>query len=163
MLKVGIITCSDKGFKGEREDISGAVIIDILEKHQYKIEKYIVLPDEKKQIEKELINMCDIMNINLIITTGGTGFSERDVTPEATKNVILKEAPGISEAIRSNSMKITKRSMLSRGISGIRNKSLIINLPGSPKACRESLDYIIEDLKHGLEILLGETFECGKE
>ena len=110
----------------------------------------------------EMIYMSDELGVNLILTTGGTGFSERDVTPEATRRVLDKLAPGISEAIRYYSLNITKRAMLSRGISGIRNKTLIINLPGSPKAVRESLEYILDSLDHGLEILTGKSSECAR-
>jgi len=158
----GIITASDKGFAGERDDKSGQVIMEILQKAGYSVERYVVLPDDENRLKDELINMSDKLGIDLIVTTGGTGFSERDVTPEATKAVIQKEAQGISEAIRHNSLKITPKAMLSRGISGIRGKSLIINLPGSPKAVRESLEYIIEPLAHGLEILSGRATECAR-
>ena len=105
--------------------------------------------------------MADELHIHLILTTGGTGFSQRDVTPEATQKVIERFVPGISEAMRMNSMKITSRAMLSRGVSGIRGRTLIINLPGSPKAVKESLEYIIDELEHGLGILVGDASECG--
>lgn len=158
----GIITASDKGFAGEREDKSGQVIMEILQKAGYSIVRYIVLPDDENRLKDEMINMSDRLGIDLIVTTGGTGLSQRDVTPEATKAVIQKEAQGISEAIRQNSLKVTPKAMLSRGISGIRGKSLIINLPGSPKAVRESLEFIIEPLAHGLEILSGRATECAR-
>ncbi len=158
----GILTVSDKGAAGEREDKSGAAIREILEACGYSIERYAIVPDEKDAISTELIMMCDEMKINLIITTGGTGFSPRDITPEATRHVIERETPGISEAIRMNSIRVTPKGMLSRGISGIRNRTLIINLPGSPKAVRESLEYIISPLEHGLEILLMEATECAR-
>ena len=119
------------------------------------------MPDEQDAIERALIRLADSRQVNLVITTGGTGFSQRDVTPEATMNVATRNAPGIAEAIRAESMKITGRAMLSRGASVIRNKTLIINLPGSPKAAGESIDIIIEHLEHGLAILLGRTGECG--
>ncbi|WP_427340714.1 MogA/MoaB family molybdenum cofactor biosynthesis protein [Caloranaerobacter sp. DY30410] len=162
MFKVGIITASDKGYKKEREDLSGKVIKDIVTEKGYRVEKYIVLPDEENMIYEEIVYMADKLGVDLILTTGGTGFSPRDVTPEATKKAIDKLVPGISEAIRYYSLQITPRAMLSRGISGIRNKTLIINLPGSPKAVRESLEYIIDSVHHGLEIMTGKTSECAR-
>jgi molybdopterin adenylyltransferase len=163
MFTVGIITASDKGSKGEREDRSGIVIKEMIEAIGYEVKRYIVLPDEKDELEKEMIYQADNLNINLIFTTGGTGFSKRDVTPEATKNVITREANGIAEAIRYYSLQITPRAMLSRAVSGIRGDSLIINLPGSPKAVKEALEFILETTHHGLEILLGRTAECARK
>ena len=160
MFTVGIITSSDKGYRGEREDKSGQVIEEIVSQNGFKVIKKVVLPDEKDLLEKEMINMCDNLNVNLLLTTGGTGFSKRDITPEATKSVIEREALGIVEAIRFYSLQITKRAMLSRATSGIRQNTLIINLPGSPKACKEALDFVLDDVKHGIEILLGEAKEC---
>jgi molybdopterin adenylyltransferase len=163
MFTVGIITASDKGSKGEREDISGQVIKEYVETFDYKVIRYVVLPDEKLELEKEMKYMADELNINLILTTGGTGFSLRDVTPEATKNVITREANGIAEAIRYYSLQITPRAMLSRGASGIRGQSLIINLPGSPKAVKEALEFVLNTVDHGLEILLGKASECARK
>lgn len=163
MFTVGIITSSDKGYIGEREDKSGQVIEEIVSQNGFRVIKKVVLPDEKDLLEKEMINMCDNLNVNLLLTTGGTGFSKRDITPEATKSVIEKEALGIVEAIRFYSLQITKRAMLSRATSGIRKNTLIINLPGSPKACKEALDFVLEDVKHGIEILLGEANECARK
>ena len=163
MFKVGIITASDKGSKGERIDESGKVIKEIVENKGYEVVKYIVLPDEREELSKEMINMSDELGVDLILSTGGTGFSSRDITPEATRDVIDRLAPGISEAIRNYSLKITPRAMLSRAISGIRRETLIVNLPGSPKAVRESLEYIIDSLHHGLEILKGKTGECARK
>lgn len=163
MFTVGIITSSDKGYRGEREDKSGQVIEEIVSQNGFKVIKKVVLPDEKDLLEKEMINMCDNLNVNLLLTTGGTGFSKRDITPEATKSVIEREALGIVEAIRFYSLQITKRAMLSRATSGIRQNTLIINLPGSPKACKEALDFILDDVKHGIEILLGEAKECARK
>ena len=163
MVTVGIITSSDKGYRGEREDKSGQVIEEIVSQNGFKVIKKVVLPDEKDLLEKEMINMCDNLNVNLLLTTGGTGFSKRDVTPEATKDVIEKEALGIPEAIRSYSMTITKRAMLSRATAGIRKDTLIVNMPGSPKACREVMDYILDDLKHGIDILKGDARECARK
>ena len=163
MFTVGIITSSDKGYRGEREDKSGQVIEEIVSQNGFKVIKKVVLPDEKDLLEKEMINMCDNLKVNLLLTTGGTGFSKRDITPEATKSVIEREALGIVEAIRFYSLQITKRAMLSRATSGIRQNTLIINLPGSPKACKEALDFVLDDVKHGIEILLGEAKECARK
>ena len=163
MFTVGIITSSDKGYRGEREDKSGQVIEEIVSQNGFKVIKKVVLPDEKDLLEKEMINMCDNLNVNLLLTTGGTGFSKRDITPEATKSVIEREALGIVEAIRFYSLQITKRAMLSSATSGIRQNTLIINLPGSPKACKEALDFVLDDVKHGIEILLGEAKECARK
>ena len=163
MFTVGIITSSDKGYRGEREDKSGQVIEEIVSQNGFKVIKKVVLPDEKDLLEKEMINMCDNLNVNLLLTTGGTGFSKRDITPEATKSVIEREALGIVEAIRFYSLQITKRAMLSRATSGIRQNTLIINLPGSPKACKEALDFVLDDVKHGIEILLGEAKGCARK
>ena len=162
-MKAAIITSSDSGYAKEREDKSGQVIEEIVSQNGFKVIKKVVLPDEKDLLEKEMINMCDNLNVNLLLTTGGTGFSKRDITPEATKSVIEREALGIVEAIRFYSLQITKRAMLSRATSGIRQNTLIINLPGSPKACKEALDFVLDDVKHGIEILLGEAKECARK
>lgn len=161
MFKAGIITASDKGHMGLREDKSGKAIEDILRSRGYVIDRYALLPDDREKLTNEMIHMSDNLKLDLIITTGGTGFSPRDVTPEATREAVHRLAPGISEAIRYYSLSITPRAMLSRGISGIRNKTLIINLPGSPKAVKESLEYIIDTIHHGLEILTERDSECG--
>ncbi|MBR8700346.1 Molybdopterin adenylyltransferase [Fusobacterium sp. DD29] len=163
MFNVAIICMSDKGSKGEREDLSTKVIEEIVTSRGYNVTEKILIPDEIDIIKKNLIRVCDEEIANLILTTGGTGFSKRDVTPEATEEIIEKRVPGIPEAIRAYSMTITKRAMLSRATAGIRKNTLIINLPGSPKAVKESLEYIIDDLKHGLEILLGTAHECAKK
>lgn len=163
MFRVAIICMSDKGFKGEREDISTKVIEEIVVNNGYEVVKKIIIPDEYEKITENLKEICDKNIADLILTTGGTGFAKRDVTPEATEEVIEKKVPGISEAIRNYSMGITKRAMLSRAVSGIRKETLIINLPGSPKAVRESLEYIITELHHGLEILTGKAFDCARK
>ena len=163
MFNVAIICMSDKGSKGEREDLSTKVIEEIVISRGYNVTEKILIPDEIDIIKENLIRVCDDETANLILTTGGTGFSKRDVTPEATEEIIEKRVPGIPEAIRAYSMTITKRAMLSRATAGIRKNTLIINLPGSPKAVKESLEYIIDDLKHGLEILLGTAHECAKK
>lgn len=163
MFQVGIITISDKGSTGEREDKSGEVIKEIVEAKGYNVNTKEIIPDEENQIYDRLVYMSDDLKVDLILTTGGTGFSKRDVTPEATKNACEKMADGISEAIRQYSLQITKRAMLSRAVSGIRGDTLIINLPGSPKAVRESLEYIIDSIDHGLEILTGRTHDCARK
>ena len=163
MFKVAIVCMSDKGSKGEREDISTQVIEKIILENGYKITKKVLIPDDFQKIKDTLIEICDNNHADLILTTGGTGFSKRDVTPEATEEIIEKRAPGIPEAIRAYSLTITKRAMLSRATAGIRKDTLIINMPGSPKAVEESLTYIISELKHGLEILVGSASECARK
>lgn len=162
MFTVGIIIASDKGSKGERIDVSGRTIKNIVESNGYKVADYIIVPDEKNILEETMIEMCDKKKIDLVLTSGGTGFSKRDVTPEATMHVIERQTPGISEGIRNFSLQITPKAMLSRATSGIRGNSLIINLPGSPKAVRESLEFVMPALKHGLEILQGIASECAR-
>lgn len=163
MYTAGIVTSSDKGYAGEREDKSGAVIKEILEANGFEVKRYIVLPDEKEMLAEEFKYMADDLGVNLVLSTGGTGFSRRDITPEATVSVIEREASGICEAIRYFSLQITKRAMLSRAVSGIRKNTIIVNLPGSPKACREALDFVLDDLKHGIDILLGDVKECARK
>lgn len=160
MIKTAILTISDKGSRGERQDGTGPALKDLLEKNDYTIDYYNMIPDEMDNIEKELIHLCDKLEMDLVITNGGTGFSKRDVTPEASRNVIEKYVPGISEVMRMKSLEITPKAMLSRGISGIRKNTLIINLPGSPKAAVENLDFVLPALKHGIEILKGTASEC---
>lgn len=161
MYRVGIITSSDKGAAGEREDLSGPAIREMLPTERYQVVSYQVVPDDKEILKGLLIRLCDEEKCHLVLTTGGTGFSQRDVTPEATTEVAERMVPGIAEAIRAYSLSITKRAMLSRAVSGIRGNTLIINLPGSPKAVKESLEYILDTLPHGLDILSGEAGECG--
>jgi len=162
MIKVGILIISDKGSIGEREDLSGKVIEEAVKKINGEVKYYQIIPDEKDIIQEELIKAVDKLHLDLILTTGGTGLAKRDVTPEATLAIIEKEVPGISEIIRSESFKKTNRAILSRGMAGIRKESLIINLPGSPKGVRESLEIILEALPHGIEILMGQATECGR-
>lgn len=157
-----VITLSDKGAAGEREDKSGPLLKEMLEEAGYDVIETLLLPDGKPLLEKELKRLADQRQVNVIFTTGGTGFSERDVTPEATIAVCDRMAMGIADAIRMHSLSITDRAMLSRGVSGIRKKTLIVNLPGSPKAVRESLEYVLSSLEHGLGILRGTAGECGR-
>ena len=164
MYKVGIITSSDKGAAGQREDKGGPAIKEIVQRFSddFEVSKYVMLPDEQDQLAAEMVRMADEDGIDLIITTGGTGFSKRDVTPEATLSVITRRTQGISEAMRNISFRYTKRAMLSRAESGIRNDTLIVNLPGSPKAIEEILEPIFPSLKHGLDMLQGNDSECAR-
>lgn len=156
-----IVTLSDKGSQGEREDKSGPAIQEILEKEGYSVIETLLLPDGIQPLAAQLSRLADQRQVNVIFTTGGTGFSERDLTPEATIEVCDRMANGIAEAMRQYSLTITGRAMLSRAVSGIRKKTLIVNLPGSPKAVKESLEYILPQLAHGLDILRGTGGECG--
>ena len=160
MIKTAILTISDKGSRGERIDGTGPALRAELEDKGFLISFYKMIPDEKEEIEKELIYLCDELKVDLILTNGGTGFSERDVTPEATQNVIEKAVPGIGEAMRMKSLAITPKAMLSRSIAGIRRKTLIINLPGSPKGAVENLQFVLPAIPHGIAILIGEASEC---
>lgn len=162
-MRVAVLTLSDKGSQGLRKDESGLYIKQYMIEKGYYVTSLDILPDEQKQIEQALMNLSDRCENDLILTTGGTGLSPRDVTPEATLKVATRLAPGIAEAIRYESMKYTSRAMLSRGTSVIRNRTLIINLPGSLKAVKESLDIIIDPLEHGLKILRGEAHDCARK
>lgn len=157
-----VITLSDKGAAGEREDQSGPLITGLLTQAGYRVIEELLLPDDQKRLENELIRLSDGRQASLILTTGGTGLSVRDVTPEATLAVAHRNVPGIAEAIRADSMRYTRRAMLSRGVSVIRGSSLIINLPGSPKAVRECLEFLLPELKHGVAVLKGSVSECGR-
>lgn len=162
-LTASVITLSDKGAAGQREDKSGPVIVEELQKAGYKVIETLLLPDDVTKIKAQLIRLSDQRQVNLILTTGGTGFSERDCTPEATLAVATRNAPGIAEAIRAGSMQITRRAMLSREASVIRHKTLIVNLPGSPKAVKECLDLVLDQLDHGIRILTGRDGECARK
>jgi len=152
-MNIGILTVSDRGAKGEYKDRSGPIIAEIIgDATDWQISHRAIVPDEIEIIANTLSQWCD-ENVQLILTTGGTGFSPRDITPEATHQVIEREAPGIAEGLRSESLKITRHAMLSRGIAGIRRQTLIINLPGSPKAVRENMDMLLPILPHALELL----------
>lgn len=158
----GVLTLSDKGSQGLREDTSGPALIAILEEAGFKNTAYQVIADDYMQIKKMLIEWADEALIDLIVTTGGTGVSPSDVTPEATAEILEKEIPGMSEAMRLESLKVTKRAMLSRGRCGIRGESLIINLPGSLKAAKENIAAVLETLPHALEKIKGGTKDCGQ-
>lgn len=157
-----VITLSDKGAAGEREDKSGPLAQKMLAEAGFDVVETLLLADEQKILEQQLARLADQRQVDLILTTGGTGFSSRDITPEATIAVCDRMARGIAEAVRAYSMAVTKRAMLSRAESGIRKKTLIVNLPGSPKAVKESLDFLLPELGHGLGILRGTQWECGK-
>lgn len=162
MHTVGILIMSDKGSRGEREDQSGQQIRELLSE-SYEVQYYEMIPDEQNLIEKKICHVADDLALELLLTSGGTGFSSRDVTPEATLAVIEKQAPGIAEAIRYYGLQKTPKAMLSRAVAGIRGKTLIINLPGSVKGVRESLEAILPVLDHGLAILRGKAAECGRD
>lgn len=158
MFKVGILTISDKGSRGEREDTSGAAIRELLGSLEARVEKYDIVPDEREVISLRLREWC-AEGLDLVVTTGGTGLGPRDVTPEATRDIIDREAPGMAEAMRAQSLQFTPMAMLSRAVVGTRGKTLVVNLPGSPKGVRESLGVLLPVLPHALSILRGETGE----
>ena len=160
MKRAAIITASDSGYRGEREDLSGPAIREILEREGYEVISMDILPDDQVMLAGKLQEIADSEKAELILTTGGTGFSESDVTPEATLDIVERQVPGIPEAMRAYSMQFTKRAMLSRAAAGIRKQTLIVNFPGSPKALKESLKYILPELVHGVEILQGIAKEC---
>jgi len=161
IFKAGILTISDKGWRGERQDRSGEVIRGILSQIDAQIVNYDIVPDEKNLIAEKLIQWADKDGIDVIITTGGTGLSPRDVTPEATLSVVDRVVPGFAEAMRLASLKKTPMAVLSRAVAGTRGGCLIINLPGSPKAVRECLETILPALPHAVETLKGRVSECG--
>lgn len=163
MIKAGILTASDKGFSGERNDESGKAIENKLQMLDAEIISYAIVPDDRAVISAKLREMTDEKELDLILTTGGTGFSPRDITPEATLDVIDRLVPGIPEAMRSKSLEITPRAMLTRATAGIRKKTLIINLPGSPKAASECLEVVLPVLEHAIQILKGQTGECARK
>ena len=161
-FRAAVITLSDKGARGERQDESGPAAAQMLTEAGYEVIETVLLPDEPELLKKELCRLADRRQADLIVTSGGTGFSPRDRTPEATMAVADRNAPGIAEYIRMRSMGITDRAMLSRGVSVIRKNTLIINLPGSPKAVRESLGFILDALSHGLKVLRNSVSECAR-
>lgn len=160
--KIGIITVSDRSSRGEREDLSGPEIRKWSEKMNFTVAEEVIIPDEKDIIKKTLVELSD-KGYHLILTTGGTGFAPRDVTPEATKDVLEKEAPGFAEVMRMRSLQVTPHAMLSRAVSGIRKNTLIINLPGSPKGARENLEFIEKAIPHALKLLKNEVKDCADE
>lgn len=160
MITVAVLTISDKGSKGDRKDVSGPLIEDILKKIEAEVKYYEILPDEKRLIRKNLIKYSK--KVDLILTTGGTGLSPRDVTPDATLEVIEREVPGIAEVMRAEGLKKTSRAMLSRAVAGVKGETLIINLPGSPKAVRENLETILNVIPHAIEKIKGDPTECAR-
>lgn len=160
-FSASVIVLSDKASNNEREDLSGPLACDILKKNGYEIIELLLIPDDKERLKKELIRLSDQREADLIITSGGTGFSLRDNTPEATLEVAHRNAPGIAEYMRMKSSELTDRAMLSRAVSVIRGHSIIVNLPGSPKAVEECLGFILNGLEHGIRILRGSASECG--
>lgn len=162
LYRVAILTASDKGAAGKREDLSGPAAKEIMEQAGYTVVDTRVLPDERQLLSEIMKEICDKGTADLILTTGGTGFSPRDWTPEATLDIAERQVPGFSEAMRAASLVITPRAMLSRGVSVIRKQTLIVNLPGSPKAVRENLEVILPALEHGLDILTANAGECGQ-
>lgn len=162
MYKTAILIMSDKGAAGEREDRSGKKVMEMLGS-EYEITYYEIIPDEVDIIVEKLCYLCDNEAVNLILTSGGTGLTKRDVTPQATSSVLDFETPGISDAIRSYGLQKTPKAMLSRAVSGVRKKTLIINMPGSVKGVRESIEAILPALGHGLDTIIGKQEDCGEE
>ena len=160
MITVAVLTLSDKGSRGEREDLSGPLIEDMLKRIDAEVKFYEILPDEKENLKQKLIKYSE--KADLIFTTGGTGLSPRDVSPEATLEVIDRQIPGIAEAMRAEGLKNTSRAMLSRAVAGVKGRSLIINLPGSPKAVKENLAVILDVIPHAIEKIKGDTSECAR-
>lgn len=156
-IRVAILTVSDKGSRGEREDRSHGAIVDALQGIEAEEVWYEIVPDEQDQIEAKLLHLADKRVADLVLTTGGTGLAPRDVTPEATQNVIEKEVPGLAEVMRAESLKKTPAAMISRAVAGIRGNTLIVNLPGSPKGAKECLEFILPALPHGIDVLRGEV------
>ena len=161
MIRTAVITLSDKGALGERADDSGRVVQELVRSIGGRIDSYEVLPDERSIISKTLVRLADSGAIDLIITTGGTGVAPRDVTPEATRDVIDRELPGMAEAMRAESLKKTTHAIISRALAGIRGRTLIVNLPGSPRAARENLTVILPALPHALDKIKGDPSDCG--
>ena len=162
MYTAAVLTVSDRSFRGERPDAGGPLVAELLRKAGYDVRETSLVPDEQPQIEAMLKKLADEGRVDLIVTTGGTGFAPRDVTPEATIAVCQRLTPGIPEAMRYASLAITPRAMLSRAAAGIRGRTLIINLPGSPKAARENLEAVLPALEHGLEMLQGQQANCAE-
>ena len=163
MYTAAVITISDKGAIGERIDTSGPNLVNILKEHDYDVVYTTIIPDDFEKIKEELMKCSDELGVALVLTTGGTGFSPRDITPEAAMEIIERPTPGIPEAMRAESMKITPKGCLSRSVAGIRNRTLIITLPGSKKASQENILAVIDPVAHGLDMLYSEgSADCAK-
>lgn len=162
-FRYAVLTVSDKGAAGQREDLSGPAIQELLRPMGAELEEYRLVPDELPEIQKAIMEWADQKQVDLILTTGGTGVHPRDVTPEATRPLLDKEIPGMAEAMRSASMAKTPHAMLSRGLAGVRKKTLVVNLPGSPKAVRENLSIILPAIAHALEKIQGDPRECAPQ
>ena len=162
MYHAAVLTVSDRSFRGERPDAGGPLVAEMLKNAGYEVTVTAIVPDEQAQIEEKLRQIADSGDVQLLVTTGGTGFAPRDATPEATLAVCDRLTPGIPEAMRYASMQVTNRAMLSRAQAGIRKGTLIINLPGSPKAAKENLEAVLPALSHGLEMLSGRPADCAK-
>ena len=154
-IEIAVLTSSDRCSRGEAEDVSGRLIAEMVKTIGSRVAAYDIVPDEIHALKEKLLHYCDSLAVNVVITTGGTGFSGRDVTPEATLQVIEKNIPGLPELMRAEGLKKTKKAVLSRGICGIRRNTLILNLPGSPKAVRESLEAVLDLIPHSLEMMRG--------
>ena len=163
MFTAAVVTVSDRGSRGERADGSGPRIEALLKERGYDVVHREIVPDEAGEIERALVRLADERDVALVLTTGGTGFSPRDVTPEATERACTRMVPGIPEAMRAASLKVTPRGMLSRGAAGIRGGTLIVNLPGSPRAAIENLEAVLPALEHGLEMLRGGPADCAAQ
>jgi molybdopterin adenylyltransferase len=161
MMKVGVITISDRGYQGDREDTSGEVIREMVRGLGAEVAFSTMVPDEQEKIKEALIQGADEKGLDLIVTTGGTGVSPRDVTPEATREVIEREIPGLAEAMRMEGLKKTPHAMISRAVCGVRGRTLIVNLPGSPKAVREGLEVIMPAIPHAIDKIQGDPRDCG--
>ena len=161
-LRFAVLTISDRSSTGQRVDVSGPLLASIVRENGGEAVHIAILPDDRPAIRAELEAVADSGDVDIILTTGGTGFAPRDVTPEATRDVLEKEAPGLAEAMRAESLEKTPTAMLSRAVAGIRKTTLIVNLPGSPKAARENLEVILPALSHAVELLKGQVGDCGK-
>jgi molybdenum cofactor synthesis domain-containing protein len=162
-IRAGVVTVSDKGHAGEREDASGPLLASLLQKMGAEVARQEIVPDERPEIERVLVELADEAQVDLVVTTGGTGLTPRDVTPEATLAAIEREAPGLAEVLRSEGYHRTPLAVLSRGVAGVRGRTLIVNLPGSPKAAVECLEVFLPAMKHAVETLRGEAYECGRK
>lgn len=162
-IRVCVLTASDRSHRGEREDLSGKVIEEVAASNGWSVIHYSVVPDEKEDIKEKLIYLADELGADVVFTTGGTGLAPRDFTPDATQEVIHRAVPGMAEEMRRESRKKTPHAMLSRAVCGVRNKTLIVNLPGSPRAVKECMDVILTVLPHAVELIRGDVGDCGSE